>query len=367
MARHVIQITNCDWLSFSCMMILSDYERKNGAILEQPQGYTLIHQKGGTNLFKNRAILFNQMGDKIITLLWSPYSSVIHPDTLFVEVANRLLYTGFSFIPDILQQIHAHIFASLSRIDICTDFNPTTTQFSVINMLQSGKAYIQGKREGSMFHDYKNKTTIERTPKQMSWGSPATLVKFKLYDKTKEIHSTDTKGRTWCNKPYIESMWTINGIRPDNVWRLEVSIMSASTQQYRGERLTWETSEPQNFTPLFYDLVATRFVVRKNEGHQNKRYDTILPFLVMPENQPYRLRKADPKEEQKHTDHAATLRNLIRELERPEIQCNRTIRDSLLNTTSILLDTTKLHAYFLRAMGQTFDAWAENYEKNLPY
>lgn len=366
MARPIIQITNCDWVSFSCAMILTEWERTHGAIMQQPAGYKLVQQKVGTNLFKRRAILFNEMGDKVITILWQPFSSVIHPDTLFVEIANRYLYTGFQNIPQLIQEIHPHVFASLSRLDICTDFNPTKSQTAVIDMLQSGKAYIQGKREGAMFHNYQQASYVERMPKQLNWGSPQTLIKFKLYNKTLEIHSQDSKGRVWCNKPYIESMWLLNGLRADNVWRLEVSIMSSSTQQWRGTRLDWTTTQETNYTPLFYDLVATRFVVRKNEGHKNKRYDTILPFLDIPNCHHYRLKKADPHEEQKHTDHAVTLRNLMKELERPEIQCNRTLANTLISSVAILLDTAKLHGYFLRSMGVDFDKWQENYFQNLP-
>lgn len=366
MPRPVIQITNCDWLSFSCCMPLTDEERRNGLVLQQPDGYKLLEQKSGTNLFKRRALLFNDMGDKILTLLWEPYSNIIKSDNVFVEISNRLLYTGYKHIPELLNKLHFNYFSSLSRLDLCTDFNPTKSQSAVIDMLQNGKAYIQGKREGSMFHDFKQGQYINRTPRQLSWGSPATLVKFKLYNKSLEIHSLDAKGRTWCNKPYIESMWRLNGLNPDNVWRLEVSIMSSSTQQWRGEKLDWTTAQPENYTPLFYDLVATRFVVRKNEGHTHKRYDTILPFLDIPDTAHYRLRKADPKQEQKHTDHAATLRNLMKELDRPEVQCNKPIAASLLGSVQTLLDTAKLHGYFYRAIGKNFDEWCENYCKNLP-
>ena len=362
-------VTNIDWLSYSVNLIQTDAERLGGVLFTPPHGYILKYFDGGTNLYKHRAILFSQEGDKVLTLLWQPHSNIINPNSMFVEVANRLLYCDMLYkVPTLVDALHMNVFTSLSRLDLATDFNPTAEQYNIIARLNDGTAYAQGKREGAQFHDYQQGKNIERVPRQLSWGSKASNIKWKLYNKTKEITEIDPKGRTWCNKPYIKNMWLQNGIDANrDVWRLEVSIMSASTHQWRGEKLAWAITDPGEFTLLFYDLLATRFVIRANEGHDNKRYDHILDFLPIPTTEHYRLRRTDPQTEQHHTDHAATLRNLMKELDRPETQCNHTIANTLLHTLGSVISSAKLEAYFHRATGKTWDDWREEYEKNLPY
>lgn len=359
------QITNCDWFSFSVLMALSDIELATEPLLNQPKGY-ILKQYPGTNLYKRRAILYTEYGDKVLTLLYQPHSRIIDIHSLFVEVANRLLYTDFRYIFDLLMEIHIYSWQSLSRFDIATDFNPTKSQSAIIDMLQSGKAYITGKREGSMFHDYCQGGNVQRVARCMSWGSKHSDVKFKLYNKTKEIFEVDDKGRRWCNKPYIHSMWLANGLNPDNVWRLEVSIMGAASYQWHGEKLSWDIIDPLSTAMLFYDLVAKRFIIRKNEGHTNKRYDKILDFLDIPEMEHYRLRKVEPRDIQKHTDHAATIRNLIRELERPETQCNKNIVATLLGSLQTVIQSANLEGYFHRAIGKNFETWINDYCNELP-
>lgn len=366
MHQYKPQVTNCDWLSFSVRMVLTEAERLEGIQLKCPLHHTLLHQKTGTNQFKRRALLLNDAGDKVLTLLWEPHSKIIAANILFVEVANRWLYCNFNPLP-LLDEIHLYTFGSLSRFDICTDFNPTDNQLAIISMLTAGTAYVQGKREGCQFHDYHQGKTIERQARQLSWGNPQTNVKFKLYNKTLEITETDEQGRNWCNKPYIRDCWQLNGLNiGSDVWRLECSIQSASTHQWRGEKLDMDIYDPVKYTYLFYDLMSTRFVIRKNEGHENKRYDRILEFLDCPTTDHYRLRRLDPKGEQQHTDHAATLRNIIKQLERPETQCNERIAMSLLGTAESIVEAANLQGFFLRAAGETFDQYKLHYLKNLP-
>lgn len=355
------QLTNCDWLSFSTIMNLDEYELATEPRFYCPQGYILKHYSG-TNLYKNRSILYTEQGDKVLTLLYNPHSRIINKYSLFVEVANSLLYGDFDYILDLLQYLHTNTWQSLSRFDIATDFNPTAHQSAVINELQAGTAYVQGKREGSMFHRYQQGSTVDRVAHCISWGSKYSDVKFKLYNKTMEITEVDDKGRTWCTKPYIQSKWLAHGLDPKNVWRLEVSIMGAASYVWHGQKLGWAVTDPCEFTELFYDLYTTRFRIRKNQGHQYKKYDRLIDFLEVPTDiDKERIKKAEPIAPQHHTDHAATIRNLMKELDRDEVKCNPRISQSLLTTLECVINTAHLEAYFLRAMGKGFDEWLTEY------
>lgn len=358
------QIINLDWLSFSGKMPLTDIERATEPAMYSPPAHTLQHMTG-TNIFKDRWLLFNEGGDKVATLLTRPHSKIIDSNTLYMEIANKWLYTGYSHIPAIMQQAHEYCYSNLSRVDICCDFNPNRQQREIIDALQAGRAYVQGKREGSMFHRYDRQKRVERVPKCMNWGQPATQIKWKLYDKTLEIHPTDSNGRTWCSKPYIETMWRENGLDPKNVWRLEVSMMTASTLEWNNRHLTWEDiTTPQTLYALFYDLYSTRFVIRANEGHENKRYDKILPFLDIRGGDSQRIHKAPATEARTATDHVATIRALVRELERPETKASRAVAMPLLDALAAIASNTKLTAYLTACIDMPFDEYCTQYLDN---
>ncbi len=366
MPQPTIQLTNCDWLSFSVLMTPTERERLEGFTLTQPHGY-ILREYGNTNIYAHRAILHTPDGEKVLTLLWQPYSKVLHPDSLFVEVANKLLYYDYSHVLELLKQIHPYQWQSLSRFDICTDFQPTAHQLQTISWLSSGKAYVQGKREGSQFHDYKQGQQVDKVPRCMSWGSPYTAVKFKLYNKTKEIFELDANGRRWCNKPYIAAAWRQAGINDQfDVWRLEASITGASSFQWYGARLDWDTTRPEIYMPLYYDLVQSRFVIRKNEGHTNKRYDKIIPFLEIPADGLERLRKMPPTGERHIHELAGTIRALVKELDKPEVQASRATALPLLATLGTIIDASKLNGYFARVMDKPFDQWKTDYINALP-
>lgn len=357
-----------DWLSFSVLLPLTHQERHKGIHLYCPQNHT-IKEFSGTNIYKRRFILFNEFGDKVLTLLHTPHSKVIEPNSMFVEVANRELYSGVGDILNLLGDVHDFSFQSLSRIDIAGDFEPTKEQFATITDLQAGKVYAQGKREGSMFHYYEKinqdttaRSILQRVPRCMSWGAPTSDFHIKLYNKTKELMQTDKNGRQYCSKPYIPAMWLANGLPATrDIWRLECSLTSASTYTYRDKPINWDITNPENYTALYWDLIANRFTLRYNQGHKYLKNDAIAEFLPIPPPPHYRLKRREPHSETHHTDHATTLRALLKELDRPEVAAYPAMATTLLDTLGTILDQTKLHAYFRNMTGQDYNDFRDNY------
>lgn len=361
------QLTIPDWLSYSVRLALTPEEIETEPIMTCPDGLSLVEYPG-TNMFKRRAILYDNNGDKIVTLLWQPHSSIIDSRNMLVEVANPLLYsTKYLHLPELLQKIHCNTWVSLSRLDLATDFQPTPAQQQVIDMLQQGSIYVQGKREGTMWHSYNCADKyVTRRPHQMAWGNKASQIKWKLYNKSKEIYETTPTGRTWCNKPYIADYWSRNGFASDrDTWRLEVSIMGSGQLQWHGHRLAWDiVSDPDTYTSLYYDLYETRMKMRLNQGHTNKRYDEVVEFLRTPDTTPERIRKAEPGEERTRVTYASTLRALVKELDRPEIQTTPAIHQPILDTLGHIVHISGLGGYFAAMMGQGFESWAEDYTNN---
>lgn len=218
-----------------------------------------------------------------------------------------------------------------------------------------------------MWHSYNCADKyVTRQPHQLAWGNKASQIKWKLYNKSKEIYDTTPTGRTWCNKPYIADYWKQNGFREDcDTWRLEVSIMGSGQLQWHGRRLAWDiVSNADTYTSLYYDLYETRMKMRLNQGHANKRYDEVVEFLRTPDTIPERIRKAEPGEERTRVTYASTLRALVKELDRPEIMATPAIHLPILDTLGHIVHISGLGGYFAAMMGQGYESWADDYINN---
>lgn len=365
-AEDTIQVTSLDWLSCSYIMALTDDERIFGhAHLNEPPGMRLVECAQGTPQYRRRVIVQTERGDKLLTLLLEPHSSIIDSRSMFVEYSNPTLYdpAGLDWLQDIITVIHPGWFQSLSRIDIATDFHPSPGQMSIITSLQQNTAYVAGKREGAGFHNYTRPAgggRVTVAPKQLGWGSKYSSVKWKLYNKTREITEVDKNGRTWCTKPYIPEKWTSAGLVERPVWRLEASITGASTYDWRGERLDWTTTNPEYYTQLFWDLYSTRFVIRSNDGHKCSTNDKQLNLLEPPDKPVHRIRERVSGKCRESVELAASLRACIKELDKPEISLSPIMRETWLRTANDVIKTGNLEGYFLRAFGRTFDQYASD-------
>lgn len=357
-------VINCDWFSFSVLLPLDEGELLAGhAYLRCPDGYQLL-EYSGTNIYRRRVLVFDDGGNKLLTLLLEPFSKVLKPNSMFVEVANPCLYRGFSWVLDFLESIHLFTFQSLSRFDVCCDFNPNVQQLAVLDGLQDTSMYVAGKREGSMFYDYVLPTAggmQKRVARCLSWGSKSSNIKWKLYNKSLEVYEYDGSGRRWCNKPYIEKCWLDAGLDCNCVWRLEVSIVSAAGYQWRDGKIGWEMHNPEYYIPFFWDIYKFRFVVRANQGHKCRKWDTIVPFLeIPPDISAVRLRPLDPTGRvQPSVDHVATLRTCMQQLERPETMASRVFTEIWLKTAEEIIYNAHLEGYFYRTYDKTFDTYRD--------
>lgn len=352
-------VVNCDWFSFSVLLCLTPNELLTGATLSCPDDLSLFEVKG-TNLYQRRVLVFDRSGNKFLTLLLKPFSTILKPNSMLVEVANSWLYHDFTYVLTTLSKIHEFSFQSLSRFDVACDFNPNVSQWRVIDGLQDSSMYVAGKREGAMFYDYilpAEGGRQQRVARCLSWGSKSSNIKWKLYNKSLEITEVDTNGRAWCVKPWIRSAWEIAGLDVDNVWRLEVSVMSASNYNWRGEHLDFSMSDISKIVPFYWDMVATRFVIRANQGHKCRKWDEVVPFLERPSADSYRLRRREGGGEVLCADQAVTLRAAMTQLERPEVQASPRMFSIWLNTADAVIEAGRLQGYFLRTYGKPWEVY----------
>lgn len=264
-------IISIDWLSFNYYFNKTTEELQNNIYIFNEVKGLKQERLSGTNIFNERLIVRDAQGQKIATLLFSPISNILNSNLCIVEMANVTLYNGYfhKFIAEDLPKIHQGQINTLTRLDICCDFDSDNGKFA--EMFDKNEIYVSRKRCGSAFYNYIMDNTdhkIKRCIKQFSWGAKETQVKWKLYNKTLEINSES-------GKEYIKEYWQRNGIIQYNgdVWRLEVSFISCSSI----ELLTPEGYNLLNVIyicnhlPEYIFRIAynKHFVVRKNQGNIN--------------------------------------------------------------------------------------------------
>lgn len=254
---------SCDWWSFS---ILSQ-QGFSGVVPDDYEVETL----SGNNIFHERRI-FRYRGSKLLTVLSKPKSTqFLHSNIHLVEVGNRWLYDLCNlrelltiFYPDF-------IFSNMSRVDICCDFKATDEQMDVIRGLGDGSLYVGGKSRGRV--DFEE--GVERRPFCFNFGSIESEVKWKLYNKTKEINATSPE----CSKPWIRAKWRTAGIGDAGIWRCELSFHPSRFTNDLGMSIgVWDMYATELLGQFWMELFKRRFVV-KRRGHSRRANDEVVPFI----------------------------------------------------------------------------------------
>lgn len=275
------KVISIDWLSFSYNLSLSKEEYLNDDIkMFIPEGCS-AEFFDGSNIFNRRLIIRDLSGRKILTLLYDPKSPLIPKRICLCEVANVCLYDGsWRSVCLLVQKMHDGSFNSLSRLDIACDFDEIGDD--IAKMFDNSLIYVQKKKEGCMFYDTIEKNGyVVRRPRQISFGAKTSKIKWKLYNKSKEIKVS--------HKEYIEHMWHEEGLdMSKDIWRLEVSLTRVSSLQCLNEQNVdlldfREFFERESFYWLFPAFYTNNFVVRKNEGRCGNKYNpnSLFDFLEM--------------------------------------------------------------------------------------
>lgn len=364
------ELVNIDWLSFSVSMALTEEERRTGAVLNCPQGYSLV-ELGGTNIYKRRYFVMSAQGEKLLTLLLEPHSQVIDKADMFVEVANKWLYFDLSWVMPLVCQIHECAWKSLSRLDICCDFVPNVRQQAIMEGLGSCQYYVSGKRQGVSFYDINIPSEggqVKTRWYDMNWGSKGSNLKWKMYWKSREVTEvSEVEGKevSWCTKPYIQQQWRNLGWDLENVWRLEFSVTSGNKYRWHGERVDiWRLQEEGYAERLFWDVYDTRFVIRANQGHKCRKWDELCPLFITPQRDVYRLREREYDSQTEYHEFVSSLRAAMKQLQEPSVRGFRQMREVWLAATENTIETGNLRPYFYRTFGKEWEEWRDEYLDN---
>lgn len=227
-------VLGIDWLTIFCTYAGTDEWQPNEAAKITGTTFTYKRESFGTRCFARffRVRLANDAGgfDEFAEIQATPYSSILPSYAVMVRFCNRTLYMpNFWELADELLHDNNMFYNSISRIDICADFNEfaSISPRALIEGFAAKKYRHIGRGVGALY--FKHGTGAERDefghPVEdygvrytgLSFGTHASDAHVYLYDKSEEL-------RTQGDKPWIRDTWTNAGLDVRYVWRLEVSI-----------------------------------------------------------------------------------------------------------------------------------------------
>lgn len=159
-----------------------------------------------------------------------PYSHILEPKAIIVRFVNRSLYRpDFWQLADRLLVDNGFAFKSISRIDICADFNDfaTISPVKLIEDFAAKRLRHVGRGVGALYFEHGVKMDVLTGFKDygvrytgLSFGTHSSDAHVYLYNKSFEL-------LTMGDKPWIRDQWIRAGLDVRNVWRLEVSLKSS--------------------------------------------------------------------------------------------------------------------------------------------
>ena len=171
--------------------------------------------------------------DEFAEIQSEPYDGSVLPSyVVMVRFVNRTLYLpNFWEWADYLLAVNRFSCRSISRIDICADFNDfaTIAPRALIEGFAAKKLRHIGRGIGALYFDHGKGVERDENDRPVhdygvryngvSFGTHASDAHVYLYNKSEEL-------KTQGDKPWIRDTWTAAGLDVRHVWRLEVSIKS---------------------------------------------------------------------------------------------------------------------------------------------
>lgn len=237
-ANYVISI---DWLQFYGILSQPFSMHAYTATIDGGRRWEYKRSPIGTRQYKNLWHVFIGK-DSICDIQETPHEgNVLESMSCIFKIDNRLLYRSdlWEIIDDFCRD-HGVTIRSLTRIDICADFNELIEYEhpeDLIHDFAKSKIRHIGQGKGATYFETYNRAEDDTQRLRytgISFGGHSSDCRVYMYNKTKELLIKD--------KPYIRDTWKMAGLNTSrDVWRLEISIKSKATHFVDG--LTGELVE----------------------------------------------------------------------------------------------------------------------------
>ena len=229
-------VVSIDWLSVYCKLheILQNFEDSFIKVS--------VDEDYPTALYRSKADIFffeNGKPIRFCEITFAPRVKTIPPGSAHLRIYNEQLYTSKWFERYCIVMATLPLeFRSVSRVDVCCDFNKFYGGLSprlLIKRYLSGEVLKVGINRGYMsFRDmgYAIPNGARKLPdgfkkgapdiNAITWGSKG-YVQTQLYCKSLELKESKFK-------PWIYSSWERGGLSTDEVWRLEFRIQGTGKE-----------------------------------------------------------------------------------------------------------------------------------------
>lgn len=353
------KVISLDWLSFSYKLALSLEELTQKSINWTPIDNYSYEFLPGTKVFEQRLIVRDLKGIKKATLLYMPKSNIIDPSLCLVELANSTLYSDeWKSLFLSVQKMHAGNYNAPSRIDIACDFD--TIGQEVAELFNSEDIYVQRKKEGSAFYDFKEiEGRVCRVIRQFSFGSKTSKLKWKFYNKSLELRES--------HKSYIKKYWQDNHLdQTKDIWRLEVSMVRCSSfeilDNYENNLISLANLvNGESFLRVFPYLYCNNFVVRKNEGRANNKNNpnSTYNFLELSSDDYFFSVRSCACLSHPDTELFIAFNHLVSDFQKSCIKFNFNLAERTYTLIVNMLTTYNLHEYLFNTFHLTIEDLAD--------
>lgn len=161
--------------------------------------------------------------DDFAEVQYEPCSNIIGIKSVIVRFVNRMLYRNdFWELATKFLLDNDFTFRSISRVDICADFNDfaTCSPLSLIQRFANKELRHVGRGVGALYFNHgASNGTYGVNYTGLSFGTHSSDARVYLYNKSFEL-------LTQGDKPWIKDTWKAVGLDSRSVWRLEVSLKS---------------------------------------------------------------------------------------------------------------------------------------------
>lgn len=299
-----IRCVNLDWLE---VYVIEPTESRDESYFSS-LGYHVKAREYGTPMYKEMFTIMTDDNRAMYEIRRAPYSvksnGGIFPDgASHIRLTNRECYRPNAVV--LLREFlarHGYDFVSISRFDLCADFNNFDNGHDPADFLRrylAGYYHKIGLSRVRLYgHDFDGGAHVVKVGRKVlksavvehvghqvcvhgrdkmrqlvfnsaRWGSPTSQVSVKLYDKTLELHEQKEKF-------HIRDAWKHAGIDQNKaVWRLEFQVNSSAKdwiwdEEGRVYNLTLRTLEsPETLNFLWSCLAAKYFVFTRREETRN--------------------------------------------------------------------------------------------------
>lgn len=271
---------NLDWLEVFCK---EDPHQPIPAAYVSSQNVKVRSRAYGTPQYREMYCVLDESNLPCLEVRRDPYVSatgapILAPGSCHLRISNRVLYTR-NYLEPLRRFVSAFNLSicGLSRVDFARDFNTFRYGYRPENFTRNYMECRLAKLHQPTLAAYGKAEWGSNYFNSLKWGSPASMVTTKLYDKTLEL---DRPGH---DKPYIREQWRAAGLDESrHVWRVEHSMRCSGKGfvcREDGEFIPLDISHLSDRESIlkFYKMLSDRYmdfrIVRNNRNGKLQRKD----------------------------------------------------------------------------------------------